>query len=287
MKHHRSLVLLTALLAAWSASPAFAQDSLQTAKDLYAAAAYEDALRVLARLQGDVSRPEIEQYRVSCLIALGRSGEAERVVQGVIAANPAFVPDTTETSPRIQELFARARRQLLPDIARQTYVDAKAALDRKDRPTALAGFERVVQLIDSLGEPSPGTLGELRILASGFVDLSRSLPAPAATPTPGPVAARPSNKAREITPPVALKQTMPAWLPTDAMSRQASFSGTVRVTISAVGRVENAEIVRSVHPGYDRLLLQAARDWEYQPALSDGRPISSEQLVQVQLKPRQ
>jgi TonB family protein len=280
------LRVLFTTLGLLTASPAFAQDSLDTAKDLYASAAYEDALRVFSRLQGDAPRPEIEQYRVSCLIALGRTAEADKVIQGVVASHPMFVPNSGETSPRIQELFARARRQQLPDIARQTYVEAKAALDRKDRAAALSGFERVLVLIESAGEFASGTLGELRILAAGFLDLSRALPAPSATPPAAQTASRPS-KPRAITPPVALKQAMPAWLPSDNLSRQGAFNGTVRVMISAAGRVENAEIVQSVHPGYDRLLLQAARGWEYQPALSDGRPIVSEQLVQVQLKPRQ
>lgn len=279
----RSLIATLGLLVA---SPLFAQDSLQSAKDLYAAAAYEDALRVFGRLQGDAPRPEIEQYRVSCLIALGRMAEADKLVQTVVTSNPTFVPDSAETSPRIQELFARARRQQLPAIARQTYVEAKEALDRKDRAAALAGFERTLQLIDTAGESASGTLGELRILASGFLDLSRSLAAPAPATPAAQTAARPS-KPRAITPPVAVKQVMPPWLPTDNSSRQGSFNGTVRVTISTAGRVEAAEMVQSVHPGYDRMLLQAARGWEYQPALADGRPIASEQLVQVQLKPRQ
>ena len=86
---------------------------------------------------------------------------------------------------------------------------------------------------------------------------------------------------------MALKQSMPAWLPSDNVSRQSSFSGTVRVAISPEGKVASAEIVRSVHPLYDPLLLQAARMWEYQAARSDGMPVASEQIVQVQLKPRQ
>jgi TonB family protein len=279
--------LVVATVGVLIASPSSAQDSLQHAKDLYASAAYEDALRVFGRLQGETPRPEIEPYRVSCLIALGRAAEADRLVQTVVASNPTFVPDSAETSPRIHELFERARRQQLPEIARQTYVDAKGALDRKDRAAALSGFERVLLLIDSSGAPASGTLGELRILASGFLDLSRALPtSSSAGPASSQTASR-AAKPRDITPPVALKQAMPAWLPPDHLSRQGSFSGTVRVKISAAGRVEAAEIVQSIHPGYDRLLLQAARGWEYQPALTDGRPIISEQVVQVQLKPRQ
>ena len=80
---------------------------------------------------------------------------------------------------------------------------------------------------------------------------------------------------------------MPQWVPSDMLSRQSSFTGAVRVAISAAGRVETATIERSVHPAYDPLLLQATRSWEYQPARNGGVPVPSEQLVQVQLKPRQ
>ena len=279
-----------ALAIALVSSPASAQDSLQAAKELYASAAYEDALRILSRLQAGELKAEVEQYRVSCLVALGRTREAEKAIEAVVAANPMFVPDGTEVSPRIQDLFARTRKQLLPDIAQKMYTDAKVALDRKDRAVAIAKFGGLVELIDSLDETSV-MLSEIRLLASGFLDLSRALPAPkpepAPAPAPAPAVAIRAAKPPSITPPVALKQSMPAWLPSDNVSRQSSFSGTVRVAISPEGKVASAEIVRSVHPLYDPLLLQAARAWEYQPARSDGVAVASEQLVQVQLKPRQ
>jgi len=278
-------VLLTVLTAV----PAFAQDSLQVAKELYASAAYEDALKMLSRLQlGD---PKVEQYRVSCLVALGRNHEAARAIESVVTADPSFVPDGADVSPRIQELFARARRQMLPDIAERIYGEAKIALERKDREIAVAKFEGVVRLLDSVNDLS-GTLQDLRLLAAGFLDLSRALPGarPASASPPPSESSKQTmmtSKAREITPPVAVKQAMPAWLPSDNVSRQGSFLGSVKVSITADGRVAAAEIVRSIHPTYDRLLLQAARTWEYQPARSDGTAVPSEQLVQVQLKPRQ
>ncbi len=285
----RTYVVIFAAVALLPVSTAFAQDSLQSAKDLYASAAYEDALKVLARLQISDPKPEVDQYRASCLIALGRTSEAAKAIESVVTANPAFVPDPTEVSPRLQELFTRTRKQMIPDLARQMYLEAKVALDRKDRDAAIAKFEGVVRLIDS-GDDVSGALSELRLLAAGFLDLSRATPtapaAPSARQADAPSATKPV-KAREITPPVAIKQSMPAWFPNDNVSRQASFAGSVRVLISAAGKVESAEIVRPIHPIYDKLLLQAARGWEYQPARSDGSPISSEQLVQVQLKPRQ
>jgi periplasmic protein TonB len=266
----------------------FGQENLERAKALYGSAAYDDALGVLVRLRTvDGPRAEVEQYRILCLVALGRVAEAEEAARAIVKTFPSFVPEAGEMPPRVVELFAKTRRELLPEIARTAYLDAKAALEKKDRAAALAGFEALVRLIDSAGADATGSLPELKILAAGFLDLSRALPVPAAeTKTAATEPVKP-GKAPEIIPPIAVRQTMPQWVPSDAMSRQASFSGVVRVSISAAGRVDTAAIEKSVHPAYDRLLLQAARSWEYRPATSDGVPVPSEQLVQVQLKPRQ
>ena len=69
-----------------------ADDSLATARDLYAAAAYEDALAVLNRLGTPAGAPgdgpAIGQYRAFCLLALGRVSEAEQAIETLIAAEP-------------------------------------------------------------------------------------------------------------------------------------------------------------------------------------------------------
>ena len=296
MSPHR-FVLATAVVVALAATPGFAQDSLKAAKDLYASAAYEDALAVLARLQRADAGPEVDQYRAFCLIALGRTIEADKAIQSVVTLNPSYVPDPAEVPPRIQEAFARTRRQLLPVIARRMYVEAKMALDRKDRDAAISGFDGLVRLIDSTAQDAQGSLTEMRLLAAGFLDLSRAMPVPepekpavasVLTPVPSLPAASPpaGRQAPDISAPLATRQVMPAWVPPDPVSRSAVYNGSVRVVISAEGKVESAEMVRSLHPVYDRLLVQAARAWEYQPARLNGSPIVSEQVVQVQLKPR-
>jgi TonB family protein len=280
-------------------STARAQDSLQAAKDLYASAAYEDALAVLGRLHAANPAPEVEQFRVFCLIALGKTADAEKAIQTVVAANPMFVPDAAEVPPRILDAFNRTRRQVMPELARSMYSDAKGAYERKDRDAAVTGFERLVRMIDSMdGSARDGSLTELRLLASGFLDLSRALRPKETDGVPSTVSASavaaavpapavPAPKPAEIVPAIAIKQSMPPWMPGDGVSRQGTFVGEIRVHISALGRVEGAEIVRSVHPVYDRLLLNAARSWEYQPATRNGTATPSDQVIQVQLKPRE
>jgi len=281
-------------LASIAPAPAVAQNMLEPIKALYESAKYEDALALLPASERG-RRPEVEQYRVFCLVALGRTAEAEQAVASVVAAAPSFAPAETEAPPRIQEMFTRARRQLVPVIAQRWYREARDLFDRQQKTAAEAQFVSLVQLIDGFIESAGGEdqpmLSELRLLASGFLDLSRSTAARAPSPAPPSEEATPSRGPAtppvSVMPPVARRQQMPAWAPSDAMSRQGAFAGAVRVRISTEGKVTAATIERSVHPSYDRELLRAAQGWVYSPATRDGVPVPSEQLVQVQLKPRQ
>jgi tetratricopeptide (TPR) repeat protein len=277
----RTLMVACAAIVVISGSLAHGQETIQQVKALYASAAYEDALTMVTRLQAANRRPEVEQYRVFCLVALGRTAEAEKAIETVLSKDPSFVPDAEETSPRIQAMFVRIRRTLIPEIAQRRYVEAKAAFDRKEMEAARSQFESLLQLIDgnAAADDEEPMLGELRLLASGFLDLSKAMPAAPASPpasSPPPLA---------ITSPVPVKQDLPAWVPPDPSSHR-EFRGAIRVFISDAGRVTGAELSQGIHPVYDRLLLQAARAWEYQPALKNGAPIPSEKVIEVVLKPR-
>lgn len=295
-----STALSVACATLVGSSMAYGQETLQQVKALYSSAAYEEALTMVGRLQATSRRPEFEQYRVFCLVALGRTAEAEKVIASVVAENPAFVPDAGETSPRIQEMFLRIRRELVPEIAQRMYVDARAALNRKDKESAAVQFAALVQLIDSAApsseagagdssESAEPMLSELRLLASGFLDLCRALP----DPKPSLVPEAPKSAVRmpavsaplDVTSPVPVRQDLPLWMPPDQASRR-EFRGTIRVFISEVGRVTGAEISPAIHPAYDRQLLLAAKAWEYHPALKNGSPVASEKVIEVVLKPK-
>lgn len=291
------VTIAAATIAAAAPAHAQPQDTLDRVRALYASAAYEDALSAISSVPDSATKPDFEVYRISCLVALGRSAEAQRAVEGVVNANPLYQPDAAEASPRIQELFKGARKQLLPGIARRLYADAKAALDRKEQPAAVKGFTDVLKLLDEPDAGQSDLLAELRLLATGFLDLSRALPAPApATPPPptpasAPAAAGPAPAASDramVTPDKPaepIRQTLPSWQPQDRVSGQFGFKGAVKVTISPQGTVDSAVMVRSVHRSYDALLLSAARGWLYKPATKDGVPVASEKTVQIELKP--
>ena len=114
--------------------------------------------------------PDVEPYRVFCLVALGKLEEAERAAEAVIRLRPRYRPEPSEVSPRIQDLFSKARRKLGPSIVKSMYIDAKAALDRKDRDAAIARFEEMLRVADDPDVKDESQISELRLLGSGFLD---------------------------------------------------------------------------------------------------------------------
>ena len=266
------------------------QDSLTAARDLYASAAYEDALAVLNRLRaGDHSADDarsIEQYRAFCLLALGRADEAERAIEAVVAAQPSYRPSESEISPRLRSMFTEVRRRMLPAIIQDRYARAKTAFDRKEYSAAAQGFKAVLEMT---GDPDLGAaatqppLSDLRTLATGFHELSAKAAAP---PPPLPAAPIPpariySSEDVNVVPPLALRQVFPPF-PARAVP---SGSGVVEVVVDETGIVESATLRQPVNPQYDAVVLAAAKTWLYKPASLDGTPVKYRKMIQVVLRP--
>ncbi len=289
MRNVLSVVALVLSLGA-VATQAQQPDALTHVRDLYANAAYEDVLSTLAT--DAAPPPELGQYKVFSLIALGRSAEAEKAAEAVIIANPRFQADR-DASPRVLELFTNVRLRIAPDLLKSMYVNAKTAFDRKDRDAAIRAFAEVVTVADDPDLRGNASVGELRLLASGFLDLSRALSAAAAVPVDAP--AVPAAPASVSTPPpevmpalsmaVPISETMPRWIPPESVAR-LEFRGRILVRIDADGNVVSSQMVTPTHPSYDAKLLEASKRWRYKPATTNGAPVASERIVEVALKPR-
>jgi TonB family protein len=273
------------MIASALAAPGLsAQDVMQSVKDLYASAAYEDALSAVGKIDTSAAANlEAEQYRVFCLVALGRMDEAEQAVEAVLTAHPEYRPDAAQASPRIQSLFSQVRRRVGPALVKRMYQQGRAAMERKDREQAIAQFEAMLRVANDADVRSDTATAELKELGAGFLELSKAMPAKPKAADPAPASAAPT-RASVIVPPTVIRQGLPPWVP-DPVSRATEFHGTIRVQISPEGKVVSAEIVKSVHPAYDQALLHAAKGWLYEPARKDGTPISSEKTVEVSVKP--
>jgi TonB family protein len=277
-----SLAATVALLMATGAT-LLAQDIVQQARDLYAAAAYEDALAVLSRQQNDKQPLEIARYRALCLIALNRTAEAEQAIRDILVDDPLY--SFNDAAPRVVEFFARVKRQAIPQLARTLYSDGKSAMDRKSTNEAVRKFEHLLQLTDGADTRDSVLISELRLLAAGFLELVRAK-SPAEKPTPVATTSdvvRPAPARISVTPPVTIRQNLPE-LPSDPTARMTEYMGTVQVTISPDGKVEAAEMMTSSDRRYDQKLLLAARTWRYVPATRDGVAIRYEKLVKIHLR---
>jgi len=274
---------------------------LAAARDLYASAAYDDALAVLNRLRA-ADHPAgqsrtIEQYRAFCLLALGRASDAEQAIEAVVAAEPTYLPSDSDASPRVRSAFTTVRRRMLPTIIQQQYAQAKAAFDRKDFAAAADGFHWVLAALadpDVAAEAKQPPLVDLKQLASGFEELSAKAAAPPPSPPPAPapasvVAAAPSIPPppriyaagdANVTAPVVLNQALPPY-PGQVMIPR---SGRIEVVIDESGAVESARMAGSVTIAYDRLALAAAKNWKFKPATVDGTPVKFRKVVQVTIR---
>src|SRR5437660_3511087 len=143
--------LVAAMLLATAALHAQNSNDLTAARDLYASAAYDEALTMLNRLRSSnpspTDGPAIEQYRAFCLLALGRANDAEQAIEAVVAAEPSYQPSDSDVSPRVRSAFTTVRRRMLPTIIQQRYAEAKIAYDKKDFANAARGFHLVTTML--------------------------------------------------------------------------------------------------------------------------------------------
>jgi TonB family protein len=282
-----------------AAGRAGAQDTdLSAARDLYASAAYDDALIMLNRLRSSEHPASqsraIEQYRAFCLLALGRSADAEQAIEAVVAADATFQPGETDASPRIRSAFTSVRRRMLPSIIQQKYAQAKAAFDRKDFAAAADGFTQVLNALadqDVAAEARKPPLSDLRTLAGGFQELAAKAAAPpppspvpvVVTPQPPPAPAAPriyTGGETGIVAPAIVSQALPPFPGQVIIPR----NGKLEIVIDESGAVESAVMRESVSQSYDAIVLAATRAWRYRPATLNGAPVKFRKSVQITIK---
>ena len=299
------VVLTCVVLLLAAAARVYAQAPLDVARDLYASADYEKALGLLddliARNDAGQKRQEAELYRALCFLALGKREDADRAVETIVQRDPLYrAPE--DIAPRMRTAFGDAKKRLLPAIVQQHYNSAKAAFDAKDFGAAGDGFQRV---LDALNDPdmkhaaSQSPLADLKTLASGFRDLSVQ-----AIPPPPPVAAilavpPPVQQVQAqsqvvvatkiyngtepgIIPPVAIVQQFPKF---PGRVPSGGIAGAVEIVIDQQGSVESASMQSPLLSGYDEIVVNAARNWRYQPAKVNGQPVKFRKSIRITVVP--
>jgi TonB family protein len=220
-----SRVRLAAGGALWAvvivvAAPASGQPAIDEAIALYAAAAYDEALNALERVPAPelsgAERDTADRYRMLCLLALGRTADAELVIAELLERSPGARLDP-DVSPRARRAFDDTRRRVLPALARRHYQRARALYDEHRYEEAAEGFAlaRSLAADPELSPAEPG-LADLAELAAGFEELSRRAPAVERSSAPAAAGAWP--------PAAAPRSAAPAAAATDRSRERASAS---------------------------------------------------------------
>jgi tetratricopeptide (TPR) repeat protein len=81
-----------------------------------------------------------------------------------------------------------------------------------------------------------------------------------------------------VVPPVVIRQDVPKW---SVSYRPPSRDGILELTIGLDGRIERATLTQGMAPQYDHDLLEATRNWRYEPARMDGRPVRYRKAIRI------
>lgn len=278
------------------------QESLAAARQLYASAEYQSALSMLTGLLAGNPSPQdhqsLELYRVFCLFAIGNPREANSALESMIARDPLYRPNMDEVPRRLRTAISEARKRLLPSIIEQKYDAAKTAFEAGQFKAASAGFTEVLIALsdpDVAAEAQQRPLSDLKVLATGFNELTvRSMaPPPAPEPLPAPAlavtAATPIVRSpkiydghdADVKVPIAVRQEMPPF-PGQIFGFK---TGALDVVIDETGAVESATMVTPLDARYNALVVAAAKMWLYRPATLDGAPVKFKKRIQIALSP--
>lgn len=286
----RLLSIFVVLIGA--SSVVVAQDPLSAARDLYASAAYAEALAELARVESTATpatKRDADAYRTFCFVALGRDTEAQALAESLVRRDPMLSIDQfPDASPRIADMFAAARRRVLPQLVKDEFRLARAVA--AGSAPEESKLRHVRQLLDAAQKAGAWdeTLADMRLIVDGFLELARTAeqqnaaaeaaaaappepPSPPAAVRSAPVAASSTDG---IVAPIPVFQPGPNIPPALLLLvRQLHRTSTIDVLINERGTVDEVTVKQSVTPAYDALVVAAARRWRYKPAFKDGVPV--------------
>jgi TonB family protein len=273
-------------------------DDLAGARAFYAAGEYETALTRLESARTDATADEVDQYRALCLLALGRTADSERALRELVDRRPHFRMSEEDVSPRLVAMFRAVRQKMLPGIVKASYARAKTTFEEKRYAQASAALRDLLDLIaDPDAAASADALADLKMLTEGFLKLAdlevasaKAAETAAATAARQAAAERPpptptiySDNDPDVTPPVIAARTLPPWRPPNAIMAARSYQGHLRLVVDETGRVEGASLLRSFLPGYESDLLEAARKWQFRPAMRGGVPVKFVRVYTVEV----
>jgi TonB family protein len=253
-----ALKVALCLVLCWaSVTDGEGQTRLQAVEQLYASAAYEEALAALDTLEviRDEDRLESAEYRILCLLGMGEMERAEAAIETLVTRDPSYSPNPARFSPSRRQQFDAVRREVLGRIIEVSAAEARASFEARNFDAAILRFDALPQLVTVTGsEQVASTAGSTPVY-----DVSST----------------------DVVPPVALKPILPPTSPDGVTPRPGLFE----ILIDESGRVRSASVRRSVSDQYDALVVRESAKWRFKPALRHGQPVPFRKFVEIYAVP--
>ena len=231
----------------------------------------------------------INQQRALCLLALGRAQDAEHAIAAVVQADPTYRPDEASASPRVRNAFRDVRVRLLPGIVQAKYGEARASTTppRRTRPLPRSNACRA--------GCRPGSGGVTSSRARRSEDARRRLretllgrrhPPTASRARTSPAGAyRAASRLRrhlrwherELAP-VTVRQDLPRW--STGVAPPRARPARWRSSWRKAGR-RRATLTQAIAGFFDRQVLDATKNWRYQPANVNGQPVRFKKTIKI------
>ena len=256
--------LMLVILATSSITSGQVPDTLVKAKALYAEASYDEALAVLRGNDG----PEAHQYRALCLLALGRTPEAERALESLITVAPTFAIAEADLPPRLVTLYSQTRRRMIPAIVKRLFAEGRSDFQAKNMTAARDTFERVLTLANDPAMAGSPEAVDLQLLVSSYLDIVKNTAPP---PVPSREGIRLGTFTEAPTAPVA---TIPASAPVSAPASGSASKPALLTGAPSAASPARATPAAIARPPQARVLVPATTVRQEFPAFTPtpGRP---------------
>ena len=86
-------------------------------------------------------------------------------------------------------------------------------------------------------------------------------------------------------PPVAVSRQMPTWKPPNPVAAKTTFRGILEVVVDEQGGAETTAMRQPVNATYDKVLVEAAKSWRFQPAMRGTEAVKYRLLIEIALSP--
>ena len=224
----------------------------------------------------------------------GNIAQADDLFQRLVNADP----NGPQTGPALTWLAGIRQRQqgreseAEPLYQRAMSLETPGSYEQKATMAAYASFlskqgrveeaqamrERALQV-----PPAAAQAGDLRF--RGATGTGPVPPAPAPPAGSGPTLTPPGvyRVGHGISAPKLIAKVEPSY---DEGDRAAGVAGTVvlSVEIEPDGRAHNAVVVRGLTPGLDQKALDAITQWQFQPGMKDGAPVTVLATIEVNFR---